>query len=91
VRSIKRGGRLVTCGATSGFEAKFDLRMLFFKNIAFMGSTMGSRGDLWTIVEHMASGRLKAVVDRVLPLDQVRAAHAALEGRTAFGKIVLVP
>lgn len=91
VRSVKRGGRLVTCGATSGFDAKFDLRMLFFKNIAFMGSTMGCKGDLWTITDLIGSGRLKAVVDRVMPLDEVRAAHRALEARETFGKIVLVP
>ena len=91
VRSIKRGGHLVTCGATSGFEARFDLRLLFFKNVAFMGSTMGSRGDLITIVDHMATGRLKPVVDRVLPLDDVREAHRILDQREQFGKIVLVP
>jgi NADPH:quinone reductase-like Zn-dependent oxidoreductase len=91
VRSLKRGGRLVTCGATSGFEARFDLRMLFFKNLSFLGSTMGSRGELHTIVQHMAAGRLRPVVDRILPLDQVREAHRVMENREQFGKLVLIP
>lgn len=91
VRSLKRGGRLVTCGATSGFEARFDLRMLFFKNLSFLGSTMGSRGELWTLLDHMASGRLRPVVDRVMPLSEVREAHRVMESREQFGKIVLVP
>ena len=91
VRSLKWGGRLVTCGATSGFEAKFDLRMLFFKSLSFLGSTMGSRGELFTLLDHMAAGRLRPVVDRVLPLADVRKAHEAMENREQFGKIVLVP
>ena len=91
VRSLKWGGRLVTCGATSGFEAKFDLRMLFFKSLSFLGSTMGSRGELFTLLDHVAAGRLRPVVDRVLPLADVRKAHEAMENREQFGKIVLVP
>lgn len=91
VRSLAWGGRLVTCGATSGFEARFDLRMLFFKSLSFLGSTMGSRGSLARIVEHMSTGRLRPVVDRVLPLDDVREAHRLMEERRQFGKLVLVP
>ncbi len=91
VRSLARGGRLVTCGATSGFEAKFDLRMLFFKNLSFLGSTMGSRGEVVKILEHAASGRLKPVIDRVLPLADVQAAHEVVESRAQFGKVILVP
>ena len=91
VRSLVWGGRLVTCGATSGFEAKFDLRMLFFKQLSFLGSTMGSRAELFTILDHMNAGRLRPVVDRVLPLDEIREAHRAMEGREQFGKVVVVP
>lgn len=91
VRSLVWGGRLVTCGATSGFEAKFDLRMLFFKQLSFLGSTMGSRAELFTILDHMNAGRLRPVVDRVMPLAQIREAHRVMESREQFGKIVLVP
>jgi NADPH:quinone reductase-like Zn-dependent oxidoreductase len=91
VKSLVWGGRLVTCGATAGFEAKFDLRVLFFKQLSFLGSTMGSRAELWTILDLIRDGKLRPVVDRVLPLDRIREAHAAMENREQFGKIVLVP
>jgi len=91
LRSLARGGRLVTCGATTGGRAELNLRALFFKNISVLGSTMGSRGELHQIVGLVASGRLQPVIDRTLPLSEVREAHEALEKREQFGKIVLVP
>jgi NADPH:quinone reductase-like Zn-dependent oxidoreductase len=91
VKSLVWGGRLVTCGATSGFEAKFDLRVLFFKQLSFLGSTMGSRAELFAILDHIKAGRLRPVVDRVLPMAEIREAHRAMESREQFGKIVLVP
>ena len=91
VKSLSWGGRLVTCGATSGFEGKFDLRMLFFKSLSFLGSTMGSRSELHEIVKHLEAGKMRPVIDRVMPLEQVRDAHAVLESREQFGKVILVP
>ncbi len=91
VKSLTWGGRLVTCGATSGFEGKFDLRMLFFKSLSFLGSTMGSKSELHEVVKHMEAGKLRPVIDRVMPLDQIRDAHAVLENREQFGKVVLLP
>jgi len=89
LRSLAWQGRLVTCGATSGVEARIDLRHLFFKALSLLGSTMGRRGDLIDILDHVASGRLRAVVARTLPWDEVREAHRLLEERAVFGKIVL--
>jgi NADPH:quinone reductase-like Zn-dependent oxidoreductase len=83
------GGRIVTCGATAGFEPKIDLRHVFFRQIEILGSTMGSKGSLFAILEHVAAGKLKPVVDRVLPLWEAREAHRVLEAREAFGKVVL--
>jgi NADPH:quinone reductase-like Zn-dependent oxidoreductase len=83
------GGRIVTCGATSGFEPKIDLRHVFFRQIEILGSTMGSKGSLYRILEHVEAGRLKPVVDRVLPLWDAPQAHRVLEAREAFGKVVL--
>jgi NADPH:quinone reductase-like Zn-dependent oxidoreductase len=83
------GGRVVTCGATAGFEAKVDLRHVFFRQIEILGSTMGSKGALFAILEHVRAGRLRPVVDRVLPLWEAREAHRVLEAREAFGKVVL--
>jgi NADPH:quinone reductase-like Zn-dependent oxidoreductase len=83
------GGRIVTCGATTGYEPQIDLRHVFFRQIEILGSTMGSKGSLFAILDHVAAGRLKPVVDRVLPLWDAGAGHRALEERSAFGKIVL--
>jgi NADPH:quinone reductase-like Zn-dependent oxidoreductase len=85
------GGRVVTCGATSGFAAKTDLRHVFFRQLSILGSTMGSKGSLFTILDHVAAGRLKPVVDRTLPLAQAAEAHRLLDERAQFGKIVLIP
>jgi NADPH:quinone reductase-like Zn-dependent oxidoreductase len=83
------GGRIVTCGATAGFSAKIDLRQIFFRQVQILGSTMGSKGDLLQALPLVLDGRLRAVVDREVPLWQAREAHEALEGRAVFGKVVL--
>lgn len=83
------GGRVVTCGATSGFKPDFDLRQIFFRQVQVLGSTMGRKSDLLRVVSFVEQGKLKPVVDRVMPLRDARAAHEALERREAFGKIVL--
>ncbi|MFH0902099.1 MAG: zinc-binding dehydrogenase, partial [Pseudomonadota bacterium] len=89
ILSCARGGRIVICGATSGFQAATDLRHVFFRQISILGSTMGSKGDLLDVVEHIRSRSLRPVVDRVLPLSRVREAHRLLEDSAVFGKIVL--
>ena len=91
VACLPYGGRLVTCGATTGYEAKLDLRVLFYKRISLLGSTMGSKGDLFRILQLVEEGRLRPVLDRVLPLEQAAEAHRLLENRAQFGKIVLTP
>jgi len=89
IRCLARGGRLVLCGATTGADATTNLRMLFFKNLSLLGSTMGSQGELREIVEHVAAGRLEPVVHTVLPLSRVADAHRLLADRAVFGKVVL--
>jgi NADPH:quinone reductase-like Zn-dependent oxidoreductase len=84
-----RGARIVTCGATSGFEAKTDLRHVFFRQLSIFGSTMARRGDLYPLLDHLAAGRLKPVIDRVYPIAEIRAAEERLEQRAQFGKIVV--
>src|SRR5206468_10072644 len=86
-----KGGKIVTCGASSGWDARTDLRHVFFRQLEILGSTMAPKGDLFPILAHVAAGRLKPVVDRVLPLEQAQAAHRLLEERAQFGKIVLKP
>jgi 2-desacetyl-2-hydroxyethyl bacteriochlorophyllide A dehydrogenase len=91
IKLLAKGGRLVTCGATSGYEAKTDLRYVFYKQLQILGSTMGRKGDLLTIMNLIGQGKLKPVIDRVLPLSEVRQAHRIVEEGKHFGKIVLLP
>ena len=86
-----RGGRIVTCGATSGYEAVTDLRHVFSRQLQILGSNMGRKASLHEIFRWVERGRLRPVVDRVLPLERVREAHEVLERRAAFGKVVLEP
>lgn len=89
VKSLALGGRLVTCGATTGYDAKVDLRFLFTRQLSIMGSYMGSKDELRTVLRLVALGRLKPVVDKVWPLHDCIAAHTYLEHGKQFGKVVL--
>ena len=91
IKATANGGRVVTCGATSGFTPQIDLRHVFFRQIEVLGSTMASKGVLHRIIPHLASGALVPIVDRVLPLKDAADGHRALEAREVFGKVVLVP
>jgi NADPH:quinone reductase-like Zn-dependent oxidoreductase len=91
ILSLKQGGRLVTCGATSGFDAKTDLRHVFYWNLTILGSRMGSKADLLAAMKFVESGQIRAVIDRTLPLSEARKAHELMEERAQFGKLVLVP
>jgi len=88
---LKRGGRIVTCGATSGSTVSFDLRFLFAKQLSISGCYMGSRKELMDVLRLIESGRLKPVVDSVFPLADAAAAQTKMLNRKQFGKIVLVP
>jgi NADPH:quinone reductase-like Zn-dependent oxidoreductase len=91
IASLAIGGRLVTCGATTGAQTKIDLRVLFAKQLSLLGSYMGSRAELYAVLKLIGERKLRPVIDRVLPLSEAAAAHAALERREQFGKIVLQP
>jgi NADPH:quinone reductase-like Zn-dependent oxidoreductase len=88
---LARNGRLVTCGGTTGATVEIALPHLFIKNQAILGSTMGPRSAYPEIFARIAAGIWRPVVDRVLPLSDVRTAHELLESRQVMGKIVLVP
>jgi NADPH:quinone reductase-like Zn-dependent oxidoreductase len=91
MKSLKPGGTIVTCGATTGHNAAFDLRFLFSRQLSFLGSYMGTMGGLYDVLGHVFAGRLKPIVDRVFPLSEIRAAHEHMEKSQMFGKIVLNP
>jgi NADPH:quinone reductase-like Zn-dependent oxidoreductase len=89
VRCLKPGGTLVTCGATTGPEAKINLQFLFARQLSLLGSYMGTMAELREVLGHVFAGRLRPVVDRVFPLAEVRAAHEYLESSQMFGKVVM--
>jgi len=91
VKSLKANGRLVTCGATSGYEAGINLRLLFAKHIALYGSYMGGIPEVWEVLKFFKENKLRAVIDRTLPLKDAAEAHKILEDRKQFGKIILIP
>lgn len=87
--SLAPAGRLVTCGATTGAEVRLDVRRLFAHQWSLLGSFMGTRGELATVLRLVEQGKLHPVVDRVFPLAEAARAHAHLEKREQFGKVVL--
>jgi len=91
VKAVKTGGTIVTCGATTGPDVSFDLRQLFARQLSFLGSYMGTMGDLHDVLGHIFAGRLKPVVDRAFPLRDTAEAHRYLESCQMFGKVVLNP
>jgi NADPH:quinone reductase-like Zn-dependent oxidoreductase len=89
LRALRKGGRYVLCGATSGFEMKTDFRLVFFKNLEILGSTMGRSSDLPRIAALFAAGRFEVAIDRVFPFSQLADAHRHLESRSARGKVIV--
>ena len=89
VRSLARGGRLVTCGATTGRHGTLDLAALFSKQLTIHGSYMGTKGELMRAAHYFFTGQLKPVIDRRFPLGEAAAAHQRMEESSQFGKIVL--
>jgi NADPH:quinone reductase-like Zn-dependent oxidoreductase len=91
LRSARTGGRILTCGATSGYSPTTDLRHVFYRQLRIIGSTMGSAHDFNSVMTSVFRRQLRPVVDRVLPLSEAAEAHRLIEARRVFGKLVLVP
>jgi NADPH:quinone reductase-like Zn-dependent oxidoreductase len=89
LRCLRRGGRLVTCGATSGPQVGIDLRRMFWHHWTLMGSTMGNAAEYAEVVRRLGQGELRPVVDRVYPLDRARDAYARLAKAEQLGKVVV--
>ncbi len=89
--SLSRNGRVVICGTTSGDESNTNLWNLFAKQLAFIGSYGGTRAELRTVLKLVEEGRLRPVIDRVLPLEQAADAQRLMEQRAQFGKLILNP
>ncbi len=91
LKSLAKGGRLVTCGATTGADVSIDLRYTFMKQHTILGSIMGTRKELLEITNLLGEGHLKPVIDSVFPLKEAAKAQEKMLKRESFGKIILVP
>jgi len=91
VRSLARGGRLVVYGATTGYRAELDLRVVFWKQLEVIGTTMSNKSEFEEVMRLVFSGALSLVIDTTYKLEQIREAHARLENGQQFGKIVMTP
>jgi NADPH:quinone reductase-like Zn-dependent oxidoreductase len=91
LESLAPAGRLVTCGATTGYDARVDLRFLFSKQWSLLGSFMGTIGELHQVLKFVFRKQLKPVIDRVYPLEQIAEAHRYLENKEQFGKVIVRP
>jgi NADPH:quinone reductase-like Zn-dependent oxidoreductase len=89
LKSLAWGGRLVTCGATSGPNVQMDLRHVFIKQFSLLGSTMGTKDDLVAVQELLSSGKLKPHVSHTFRPEQIKEAHGILESSHHVGKIVI--
>jgi NADPH:quinone reductase-like Zn-dependent oxidoreductase len=89
VRALARGGRLVTCGATTGPNGALNLSALFSKQLSILGSYMGTKGELLRAARCFFAGQLTPVIDATFPLHNAADAHRRMEESGQFGKIVL--
>ncbi len=90
LQAVAKGGRIVTCGATTGPNPKEEIRMIFWKQISILGSTMSNDREFRAVLAAVAAGRLTPRIDRVYPLSRAREAYARLEEGKQHGKIVLL-
>lgn len=91
LKSLKKGGMLVTCGATTGPSVSLDLRYVFSRELKICGARMGTLTEMRTVSQLVFEGRLKPVIDRTFPLSQARQAHEYLASHKQFGKVLLIP
>lgn len=91
IRSLRKGGRIVTCGATSGYEATTDLRYVWTREETIIGSDGWTRAGLVRLLELVRAGVIEPVIDRIVPLEGVREAQEAMERREVFGKVIVTP
>ena len=91
LRTLAMRGRLVTYGATTGSKGETEIGLVFWKQLSILGTTMGSPAEFRTAMRLVFEGRVRPVLQEVMPLEEARRAHELLESRQVFGKLVLVP
>jgi alcohol dehydrogenase len=91
LRCLKRGGKLLVCGATAGYDPKEDLRYVWSFEIEIKGSNSFYDDDLAGLMTMIQQGRIKPVIDKVLPLEQAREGLRLIQDREVIGKVVVTP
>ncbi|WP_062109989.1 zinc-binding dehydrogenase [Bacillus niameyensis] len=91
IKACKKGGRILTCGATTGFEAVTDLRYVWVREMAILGSNGWEREDLETLLKLVDEKKIIPIIDRVMPIEEIQEAHRLIEEREIFGKIIMIP
>jgi alcohol dehydrogenase len=91
MRCLRVGGRLLTCGATAGYDPPEDLRFIWTFELKILGSNSWDREDLIKVLDLVRSGALKVIVDRIFPLEEASEALRQIENREVFGKLVVTP
>ena len=88
---LKMGGTLVTTGATTGYNSNIDLRYLFFRGLNLIGSTQGTKAELEDVISWTSKGRIRPLIDVVLPFGRITDGYAKMASGDHFGKIVVTP
>jgi NADPH:quinone reductase-like Zn-dependent oxidoreductase len=91
INSLAKNGRLVTCGVTSGNMATINIRYIYQKQLTIIGSALGSKSELLKILKLVEQGKLKPIIDKILPLQEAAYAHQLMEDGNHFGKLILTP
>ena len=91
LRCLKRGGRLLVCGATAGYDPKEDLRYIWSFELKVIGSNSFYDGDLQALMQLIAAGKMRPVIDKVLPLAEAREGLRLIQDREVIGKVVVAP
>jgi NADPH:quinone reductase-like Zn-dependent oxidoreductase len=91
VLSLAKGGKLVTCGATSGQSPLLEIPRVFWNHLSILGSTLGSRKEFLEVLKAVQENSLHPIIDSIYPLEEVRAAQLRMESQAQFGKIILTP
>ncbi len=91
LKTLRKRGRLLTCGATAGFEPPTDIRYIWVRELSILGSDGWTTEGIRELLDEVARGRITPIIDRVLPLTQAREGEKLLEDRAVFGKVILRP
>ena len=89
LKCMKTGGRILTCGATAGFDPKTDIRFIWRKEIKIQGSNSWTKEDIQLLLDNMLEGKIVPVIHKVIPFEQINTAHRIIENREMFGKVII--